>query len=80
MKVFGFFYNDCIFEGAAGLQSIHFTVEGANKAKDAFVENYIQDIKDGNKLCLENGLEECVRDEKFDDYQDVFVKELEIVD
>jgi hypothetical protein len=32
LKLYGFYYNSCIWESAAGLMSIHLTKEGAQKA------------------------------------------------
>ena len=32
VKVWGFFYNDCIYESASALISLHFSEDGAKKA------------------------------------------------
>ena len=38
MKIYGFFYNSCIYESAAALQSLHFSKEGAEAAMNRHKE------------------------------------------
>lgn len=37
MKVYGFFYNDCIYESAPRLVSMHLTKAGAYRAMKAYL-------------------------------------------
>jgi single-stranded DNA-specific DHH superfamily exonuclease len=78
MIVYGFYYNSCIHESAAGLQSLHTNKEGAEKAMAQFVKEHLEDIEESNKWCLENEMEECVRDVSLYDWQQVFVEEIEV--
>lgn len=80
MILYGFYYNPCIYESAAALQSLHITQEGAEAAMKKFLEEWLEAIEAHNKWCSENDMLDCIEEVKFSDYKEVFVHEIEVAE
>jgi hypothetical protein len=78
MKVYGVFYNHCIYESSAALQSLHTTRAKAELVSTNNICEHLADIAKSNAWCLENNMEECIVPVEIKDYEEFYVEEIEV--
>lgn len=76
MIVYGLFYNSCIYESAPALQSLHATKEGADRAYESFMKEYLKNQQEQINWEIEQGYD-CTKP-GLSDHQRLFVEEIEV--
>lgn len=80
MIVYGVFYNPCIHESAAALQSLHIHEHKAEEFKDRLIEEKLAHIIEDNNWCKAQGLNECIQKVELKEWERYFVQPVEIVE